>query len=76
MALDLTNAEGELDRSKVLAELDKILADVPDKFDRHYDASTQVASVIRQRLVDLLDEMQNAAYNDGRLEATSYDYRD
>jgi ElaB/YqjD/DUF883 family membrane-anchored ribosome-binding protein len=69
MALDLTDDAGDLDRGKVNAELDKILADVPDEFDRHYDASTQVASAIRQRLVDLLDEVQHTAYINGQVDA-------
>lgn len=67
MALDLTDASGDLDRSKVLAELDrlwKLLPPIPDE-----PLLTSVASRVKGGVKDLLDEVQHHAYINGQVDA-------
>lgn len=61
MALDLLDSSGELDRLKVLAELDRLLDLVIESGDLHG---------ARGGLVALLDEAQTAAYANGQEDAT------
>lgn len=51
MAIDLRNDKGELDRSKVIAEIDKAFV---------YGAETD-----RDHLIDVMDDLHEAAWQDG-----------
>lgn len=62
MALDLLNDEGELDRGKVAAELDRLLNLLPIPGTKICKVAT---ASVREGFVTLLDEVQHEAYMNG-----------
>jgi hypothetical protein len=54
MAYDLKDEDDQLDRGKVIRHLDDILSDIP-----------RTAGIVRQRIIDLMDEMVDVAFMSG-----------
>lgn len=60
--MDLKNDDGMLDRGKVIAELDGLLAKLPIPSTAICKSAT---ASIRQGIIDLMDEAVDAAFMDG-----------